>query len=150
MYLRALVKQTESCTTHLADIVYQDPTQLGLCDTFDIDMRGVWLDPTNDGKIVVWCHPWPSDITDALVSDTNPGVTLTNSHIKLTALVLHYYILLADFPELIMLAPRSGSDNTPTVSWITQETYTVNPVVADLLRIRTIRSIQLFFKPLVF
>ena len=49
-----------------------------------------------------------------------------------------------------MAAPRSGSDNTPTVSWITQEASTTNPMVADLLRIRALHSLQFCFNPSIF
>ena len=35
-------------------------------------------------------------------------------------------------------APVTGSDNTPTVSWSFKEASTINPVVADLLRVRSI------------
>ena len=38
-------------------------------------------------------------------------------------------------PEAHMAAPRSGSDNTSTVSWITREASKIKPVIAYLLRI---------------
>ena len=43
-----------------------------------------------------------------------------------------------------MAAPRSGLDNTPTVSWSTREAPAINPVVADLLRICALHSCQFF------
>ena len=43
-------------------------------------------------------------------------------------------------PNANMAAPRSRSDNTSTVSWITQEASTISPVVADLLLIRARHS----------
>ena len=41
---------------------------------------------------------------------------ITNSDLKLAALVLHETTLLEAVPKTRMAAPRSGSDNTPTVS----------------------------------
>ena len=49
-----------------------------------------------------------------------------------------------------MAAPRSGSDNTPTVSWSTHEASMINPVVADLLRLRALHSRKFFLNPSVF
>ena len=49
-----------------------------------------------------------------------------------------------------MAAPRSGSDNTPTVSWSTREASAINPVVSDLLRIRALHSRQFFLSLSVF
>ena len=49
-----------------------------------------------------------------------------------------------------MAAPRSGSYNTPTVSWSTSESLMINPVVADLLRIPALYSRNFFLNPSVF
>ena len=49
-----------------------------------------------------------------------------------------------------MAAPRSGSDNTLTISWSTHEASMINPVVADLLRIRALHSRKFLLNPSVF
>ena len=49
-----------------------------------------------------------------------------------------------------MAALRSGSDNTPTVSWSTREASTINLVVADLLRIHALHSRKLFLNNSIF
>ena len=92
----------------------------------------------------MWRHLWTPNIIKALISDRNPEGTLTNSDLELATLVLHEATLLETCPEATMAAPRSGSDNTPIVSWSTMEALTTNPVVADLLRIRTLYSRQFF------
>ena len=46
-----------------------------------------------------------------------------------------------------MDAPLSGLDNTTTVLWSTQEASTINPVVADLLRIYDLHYIHFFLNP---
>ena len=76
--------------------------------------------------------------------------TITNSDLELDALVLHKANLLAAVPEARLAAPRSGSDNTPTVSWSTKEASTINLVVADLLCLRALHSRQFFLYPSVF
>ena len=86
----------------------------------------------------------------ALVLEKNPGGTLTSCDLKLTALFLHKAALLGVGPDANMAAPRSGLDNTPTVSWSTWETSTINPVVVDLIRIRALHSQIFFLYPSVF
>ena len=49
-----------------------------------------------------------------------------------------------------MAAPHSGSENTHTLSWSKREASIINPVVADLLRIRALHSINFFPTPSVF
>ena len=53
--------------------------------------------------------------------------------------------LLEVCPDANMATPHSWSDNTPTVSWSTQEASTIKPVVADLIRICTLHP-RHFFK----
>ena len=98
----------------------------------------------------MWRHPWPPDIVKALILDRNPEGTLTNSDLDIAALVLHEATLLDTCLEATMAAPRSVLDNTTTVSWSTREASTINPVVADLLRIRVLHSCHFFLSPLVF
>ena len=98
----------------------------------------------------MWRHPWSPDIIKALITDRNPEGTLTNSDPNPAALVLQEATLLETCPEATMAAPQSGLDNTPTISWSTREASTINPVVADLLHIRTLHSHQFFLNPSVF
>ena len=62
--------------------------------------------------------------------------------LELSDLVLHEAILLSADPEARMAAPVSGSDNTLTVSWSTREASTIEPGVADLIRIRVLHLRQ--------
>ena len=98
----------------------------------------MWLDPAGTGHNLVWRHPWPADVTSELVSLTNSNGAITNSDLELTTLVLQEATLHKAPPKDLMAALRSGSDNTPTVSWSTRKVLMINLVVADLLRIRAL------------
>ena len=65
-------------------------------------------------------------------------------------LVLHKAILLSADPEARMAAPIYGSDNTLTVSWSTREASTIQPVVAESIRIRVLHSRQFELNPSIF
>ena len=145
-----LADQKDDRPTHLTGIIRREPTHLGFCNASGLGDRGVWLDPSRSGRDLVWRHPWPVDIVADLVSSTNREGTITNSDLELAALILHEDTLFDAVPEARLAAPRSGSDNTPTVSWSTEEASIINPVVAELLRPRALHSRQFFLNPSVF
>ena len=113
-------EQTDERPTHLAEIVCCKPTHLGFCNTSGLGAGVVWLDPPCLGKYLVLCHPWPADIITNLVSSTKREGTTTNSDLELAALILHKATLISAVPDARLAAPRSGSDNTLTVSWSTK------------------------------
>ena len=75
---------------------------------------------------------------------------ITDSDLEFSTLVLHEATLLAAIPEVCMAAPRSGSDNTPTVSWSTREALMIKPMVTDLLCICTLHPRQSYPNPSIF
>ena len=147
---RMFSEKTVERTTHMAEIFRRKPTHLGFCDASGLGAGGVWLDPSRSGKDLVWHHPWPSDIIVKIVSSTNRDRMITNSNLELVEIVLHEAILLAAVTDARLAAPHSGSDNTPTASWSTKEFSTINPVVAELLRLRALHLRQFFINPSVF
>ena len=98
----------------------------------------------------MWHQPWPADIIAKLISSKNRQGTINNSDLELAALVIHEATLLVAVMEAKIAAPRSGSDNTTTVSWIMKEDSTINTVVADLLRLCALHSRQFFLNTSVF
>ena len=117
----ALAVQEAVRLTHLAEIVHRKPTHLGLRDTSGIWIGYVWIDLANSGRNLVWRHPWPPYIISNLVSSTDPEGKITNSDLELATFVLHETTILAAVPTACMDAPRSRSENTPTISQSTWE-----------------------------
>ena len=147
---RLLCSRMTQRPTYLAEIVQRLPTDLGYTDASGIGGGGVWLNPNKDGTHHVWRLQWPDDIKSDLVSVANPKGRITNSDLELAALVLHEATFPAVCESSEWRAPLSGSDNTPTVSWTFKEASTINPVVANLLRIRSITNTNASITPAVF
>ena len=147
---KAIALQVASRPTHLAGIVRREPTYVGFSDAYGLGAGNVWLNPAVTGHNLVWWHPCPVDVAAELLSSTKPKGTIANSDIELAALFLQEATLLKAVPMACMAAPRSDSDNTPTVSWSMCEASMINPAVADLLRIRALHSREFFFNPSVF
>ena len=146
---RVLVVQIAARSTHLADIVCQDPTHLGFCKAVGLGDGGMWLYPLRSSHSLVWRHPWPLDIINNLVLATNSERQITNSDLELAYLVLHKATLLVAVPAARMDVPRSGSYNTSTVFWSTREASTINPVIVDLLFIHALHSIHFSLNPYI-
>ena len=146
----ALVNQTKARTTHLADTVHQDTNHMGFCNASGIGVENMWPNPTKLVTSIIWPHPGPSNITDALVLENNIGEMLTNYDLKLNTPVIHEDTILAEFPEVSIVASHSVPYNTNTVAWSMREQFNINRVVVDLLHIRVLHSRQLFLEPSVF
>ena len=84
-----------------------------------------------------------------LVSTNTTHGRITNSDLELAALVLQE----ATFPFVSAnpewRAPFTVSDNMTTVAWTFREASTVNPVVADLIRLRSLVNYQFKITPSV-
>ena len=116
----SLAAQTAAWTTHLDEVVCQEPTHLGFCDALGLGYGGAQIDPLRSVHRLVWPHPSPSDIIDDLVLVTNLEVQLINSNLELAAFNLHEATLFAAFPAVHMATPCFGSENTPNFSWSAQ------------------------------
>ena len=103
---KALALQAASRPTHLAEIVYREPTHLGFCDALGLGAGGVWLGLSRTGHNIVWQNIWPPDIIVYLVSSTNSQGTITNSDPELATLVLQKATLLKAVPKARMAALR--------------------------------------------
>ena len=135
---------------HLTEIVCHKPTHLGFCNTSGLSGGIEFFEPSRYGHNLAWHHPWLPDIITELVSFKNIKGTITNSDLNLVTLIFYEATLLAAVPTARMAAPCSGLDNMPTFSLIVLEALTINLLVADLLRIYLLHSIQFFLNPSVF
>ena len=122
---------------YLVELVYPPTSDLGYTDASGLGSGGVWIDPNKDSKNYTWRVQWPSDITQDLVRFTNPEDTITNLDLELAALVFKEAVFGSISTPLACRTPTPGSNNTPIVVWTFHEASTINPVVANLLSIRS-------------
>ena len=85
-----------------------------------------------------------------LVDTYNTHGSITNYDLELAALVLQDASFTSVRSNPAWRAPFTGIDNTPTVTWMFWESSTVNPVVADLLRLRYLVNCQFKITPSFF
>ena len=133
--LRQLITTLAARPTHVMEILpAPDANYIGYCDASAFGAGGVWFSGTNPLPETVWRLQWPLDITAAVVSESNPTGTLTNSDLEMAAVVLQLNVLEPLVPSMHHKSLQIHSDNTPSVAWLTKmATKTANSDAAHRL-----------------
>jgi hypothetical protein len=123
--------------THVSKLFQaDDPAYIGYCDASGFGAGGVWFGGTKNLDPIVWHVQWPADVTAALVSDTNPQGTITNSDLEVAGVLLQEAVLEAELGSA--MAGKHiviGSDNSPAVAWTTRmATRSASPIAYWLLQ----------------
>ena len=132
---RQLCRDVLNWPTFLAELIQILRTEFGLFDDSGLGAVGAWIHPNGYGSIFLWCLDWPKDIVEDLVIWLNLLGGTTNPYLELFALVLQesYFPNVYSYHHWHTLATRY--DNIPTVICTFRDSSTVNPVVADILRL---------------
>ena len=146
-FWQSLCVDMGSRPTFFAEIVQRLATDVSYTYALGLWCGGVWIDPNEDGAYYVWRLTWLEDIRSDLVSTDNPHGRITNSDLELAAMVLQEVTFTFVSANLEWRSPFTGSNNTPTDTWTFREASTVNPVVADLLCLRSLFNIQFKITP---
>jgi hypothetical protein len=132
--LATMVTALGARPTHIKELVPDDDHYVGYCDACAAGAGGVWFSGDLHLDPIVWCVPFPQEISSQVVSNSNPDGNLTNSDLEMAAALLHYMVLQQ---VTNMRHKRAGtfSDNTPTVSWSTRMAdRSKGPTAGRLLR----------------
>jgi hypothetical protein len=133
--LRQLVTTLAARPTHVTEILpAPEPDYIGYCDASAYGAGGVWFSGLCPLPETVWRLQWPADITAAVISESNPTGTLTNSDLEMAAVVLQLNVLEPLVPSMHHKSTHIHSDNTPSVAWLTKmATKTANSDAAHRL-----------------
>ena len=133
--LRQMVTTLAARPTHVKEILPAlDPDYIGYCDASAYGAGGVWFSGQCPLPETVWRLQWPRDITAAVISESNPTGTLTNSDLEMAAVVLQLNVLEPLVPTMHHKSTHIHSNNTPSVAWLTKmATKTANSDAAHRL-----------------
>ena len=139
----ALIHQAAARPTHVKELIPHKPSFHGFVDASGWGVGGVWFSGTKNMAPTVWFLRWPSDITDNLVTDTNPAGSISISDLELAGIVLHFLALEA------LLAPTQHTlrhatvaiwcDNLAAVAWAHKNRTSTSQVAIRLLRVLAFR-----------
>jgi hypothetical protein len=117
--IAAVMQDLASRPTHVSELVEQTLDYTGYCDASAFGAGGVWFGGNKELQPVIWRVQWPKDVTDAVVSDSNPDGRLTNSDLEMAGVLLQEAVLEATIGPSAMIATQTaiGCDNSPAAAW---------------------------------
>jgi hypothetical protein len=137
---RWMYADISNCPTRIAELIPLLPSAIGYHDASGAGAGGVWY-PTPDlaarfhpRRPLVWRLQWPQDITNNLVSTSNPTGTVTNSDLELAGGLLHLDIVAQNY-DVRERTVLSKTDNLATLFWQRKGSATTDKVPAHLLRL---------------
>ena len=85
---------------------------------------------------LIWRVQWPKDITNSVISESNPKGTITNSDLEMAGVVLQEAVLGAHLgPAMRGAQVAIGCDNSPAVAWTTRmASRSTSPIAFRLLK----------------
>ena len=109
---------------------------IGACDASASGMGGVWFAASDTIPPLVWRHRFTRDITQRVLSTSNPTGDITNSDLELLAVAAQHDVLSCTAPHLVQHRNLAIlSDNTPAVAWALRGSVTGDSPSAYLLRL---------------
>jgi hypothetical protein len=132
----ALLQQLASVPVPLAMTVPHAPHYWGATDASREGLGGFWLPSTlaPNHPPCVWRYRLPQQLTDNLVTSSNPSGTINNSDLELAAIVLGHDTQLSHNPPIPYTCTMLGTDNIPAKTWLTKGSTTTTGPPAFLLR----------------
>ena len=115
--------------THLAELVPERPAFAGTTDAAKAGMGGIYYDANCQPHL--WHCPFPPEVQRALVSQSNPTGTITNSDLEHAAVVCQTAIM-THYHDVRYCTIQTNTDNTPTVSRVNKGTVTSEGPAAGL------------------
>ena len=125
--------------TRLYELVELPPTVSGADDACRLGMGGVVFHLRTDAPPTLWRTPFPTDLGDRLVSQSNPTGDVCMADFELAATVMQQeaYVHFADVRER---TTHTCSDNTPAIAWQRRGSVTTNSAPAYLLRLQALHQ----------
>ena len=134
-FLRESVSRPTKCTA----LVQSWPDYIGITDASSFGAGGVVIGENKAVAPTVFRVQWPTDVTNDIVSFTNPSGRITNSDIEMAGLLLLWLTIEGVCPDLVDAHVALFSDNSPTVSWVDRLATRSSPVALQLLRALALR-----------
>ena len=137
--LRWLARDLSSRPTRWGEAVDSDPAFLGAVDASADGMGGIWLDAHEKAPPILWRQPFANNISQSVVSWSNPTGSLTNSDLEQAGLICHQDIL-AQQHDLRERTVCTLSDNTPAISREQKGSSSSDSAAAYLCRVASLHQ----------
>jgi hypothetical protein len=136
---RTFLRDSIAHPTHCRSLVTGWPDFVGICDASKHGVGGIVVGELRAAPPTVFRIEWPPEIQGALVSESNPAGTISNSDLECAGLVLVWLLLEATVENLEASRVALYSDNSPSVSWIQRLAARRSPIAMQLIRALALR-----------
>jgi len=134
---RRLAADLQARSTHLAELVPNQPSVVGATDASGAGMGGVAFVNLRSGVVpIVWRSRFPDYIVKRLVSFGNPTGTVSNSDLELAGTIGQHDVIAA-FVDMKHQTQRNLHDNTPSQFWQQKGSASTEGAAAHLLHIQS-------------
>jgi hypothetical protein len=134
--IATIIRDLSSRPTHVSELIQGPLDYVGYCDASAFGAGGVWFGGAKHLEPIVWRVQWPKDVTNNVVSDSNPHGTITNSDLEMAGVLLQESVLEAAIGANMRGSQTAiGCDNSPAVAWTTRmATRSTSPISFRLLK----------------
>jgi hypothetical protein len=131
---RTFLRESVSNPTKCKCLVPAWPDYIGLTDASGHGLGGVIVGENAAVPPTVFRLQWPPDITNNIVSDTNPNGTITNSDLEMAGLLMLWLVMEDVCGSLQNAHVALFSDNSPTVHWVQRMAAKHSAIAMQLVR----------------
>jgi hypothetical protein len=145
----ALLHAIRDCRTFLRDsvdtpnacrsLVTAWPDNIGITDVSGSGLGGVILGENMGVTPTVFRLEWPKDISNNIISDSNPNGAITNSDLEMAGLLMLWLVMESICPALENAHVALFSDNSPTVHWVQRLAAKHSKIAIQLVRALALR-----------
>jgi hypothetical protein len=120
----------------VSELVQAPLDYIGYCDASVWEAGGIWFGGQQQLHAVIWRIQWPQDMTNAVISESNPNGMMTNLDLEMAGVLLYKTVLKATIQPTMWAAQMTiGSNNLPAVAWTTRmATCRTSPILYHLLK----------------
>jgi hypothetical protein len=116
--MRTLLQQLTNAPTRCRKLVTGWPDFVGVEDASSHSIGGIIIGELFTCTPTVFCFAWPNDVTKAIVSQTNPSGTITNSDLEMARILMLFGIMEHVCRSLVKKCVALFSNDSPTIGWI--------------------------------
>ena len=136
---RTFLCESKSTPTKCKTLITAWPDYIGITDASGHGAGGCIVGENLPVPPTIFRVQWPTDISNAIISDTNKAGSLTNSDLEMAGLLLLWLVMEDVCPSVTNAHVALFSDNSPTVHWVQRLAAKHSIVAMQLVRALALR-----------
>jgi hypothetical protein len=137
--MQTLLQQSTLKPTHCRELVTRGPNYIRVKDASSHGGGGIIVGELLKCAPRVFHFTWLNDVSKAIVSQSNPAGTITNSDLEMAGLLMLFVIMEYVCGPLVEKQGELFSDNSPTIGWVDRLASRTSIIAAHLIRALALR-----------